>query len=146
MKDEFYTPPEIFKALGPFDLDPACGPLCPNRAHAKKVFESNGLDQEWKGRVWLNPPFSNLHPWVTKFREHGNGIVLLVAHGFKNQWCLNLIKQAGGYFQFQKQPVFLRPDGSTIGVSYNLVLVGLGGENIEAIKQSGLNGFYLQVI
>lgn len=42
---------------GAFDLDPAA---TRQNAQAPAFFdrETNGLEQEWFGRVWLNPPFS----------------------------------------------------------------------------------------
>jgi hypothetical protein len=39
----------------------------------------DGLKQEWKGRVWLNPPYSRplIECFVKRMAEHGNGIALL---------------------------------------------------------------------
>lgn len=54
------TPRVILDKLGEFDLDPC--------AHsgwktAKNHFFQNGLDNDWKGRVWLNPPYGKeRHP------------------------------------------------------------------------------------
>ena len=77
--DEWYTPKWIIDALGPFDLDP-CAPseqfYTANKCYTKEI---DGLYQEWKGRVWLNPPYKN--PLIGKFMkrlaEHGNGIALV---------------------------------------------------------------------
>ena len=57
--DEWYTPREIIEALGEFDLDP-CAPMHPLWPTAKIMYnkQDNGLVQNWKGRVWLNPPYS----------------------------------------------------------------------------------------
>lgn len=57
--DEWYTPKEIIDALGEFDLDP-CAPVSPLYKTASIMYNKNddGLKQEWKGRVWLNPPYS----------------------------------------------------------------------------------------
>lgn len=77
--DDYYTPAWIFDALGlHFDLDVASPP------HATHVpcdryltIEDDGLNSEWHGRVWMNPPFSKTTPWVQRWREHANGIALL---------------------------------------------------------------------
>lgn len=57
--DEWYTPKEIIDALGKFDLDP-CAPINPLWKTATQMYNKNddGLIQQWKGRVWLNPPYS----------------------------------------------------------------------------------------
>ena len=56
--DEWLTPPEIIKALGEFDLDP-CSPVNRPWDTAKKHFTKfdDGLNKEWDGRVWVNPPY-----------------------------------------------------------------------------------------
>ncbi len=45
---------------------------------------SDGLQQEWWGKVWCNPPYSNLMPWVRKAgesirTEDGDGRAGLIA-------------------------------------------------------------------
>lgn len=66
--DEWFTPPWLVAQLaaefGPFDLDPAAG-----AAFCAPVFytiDDDGLSQPWKGRVWLNPPYSAVGKWMAK--------------------------------------------------------------------------------
>jgi len=82
---DWWTPPEIFRALGlTFDLDP-CSPgpglgFVPARTIYTKA--DDGLRQPWFGTVWLNPPFGGRRgqvPWLRKFFAHGNGIALCAA-------------------------------------------------------------------
>jgi hypothetical protein len=74
-KDEWLTPPEIVRALGPFDLDP-CAPIVRpwDTAAQHYTIQDNGLNQPWAGRVWLNPPYGReaIH-WMARLAEHGNG-------------------------------------------------------------------------
>lgn len=71
--EEWYTPQDFFekcsKEVGGFDLDP-----CSTAENAKcsKFFtkEDNGLAQEWKGKVWVNPPYGRaIYNWVRKCSE-----------------------------------------------------------------------------
>jgi len=64
-ENEWYTPPEYFplvkEMFGKIDLCPAS-----NQAAQDKELpgvpcftkETNGLTKEWRGRIWLNPPYS----------------------------------------------------------------------------------------
>ena len=55
---EWLTPPEIVKAVGPFDLDPCTPPNMPWRtATVMLSAPADGLAEEWFGAVWLNPPY-----------------------------------------------------------------------------------------
>ena len=78
--DEWYTPKEVLKALGRFDLDP-CAPVHPLWPTAEVMYDRDmdGLSLKWEGRVWLNPPYSRplIEQFVRKLAEHGNGIALL---------------------------------------------------------------------
>jgi hypothetical protein len=78
--DEWLTPPEIIKALGPFNLDP-CAPVQRPWSMARHYYteQDDGLAQRWRGLVWLNPPFSQADQWLERMVEHGNGIALLAA-------------------------------------------------------------------
>jgi len=61
---EWYTPKEYIEAvrdvLGEIDLDAASSDKAQETVNAKRYFshENSGLDHEWHGRVWLNPPYS----------------------------------------------------------------------------------------
>lgn len=78
---EWYTPPEIFDALGlTFDLDP-CSPgpgksYVPTRKHY--TVEDDGLNSPWSGTVWVNPPYGSQTPkWMKLLAAHGDGIALV---------------------------------------------------------------------
>lgn len=72
---EWYTPLWLLKhfytANGgiPFDLDP-CSPVkgsnAPVWANQHFTLEDDGLKQNWNGRVFLNPPYNKIAPWVEK--------------------------------------------------------------------------------
>lgn len=59
------TPTSFLKNLGHFDLDAAASK---ENAICTKYFdeETNGLIQRWHGRVWVNPPYSEIGKWVDK--------------------------------------------------------------------------------
>lgn len=63
--NENYTPGDFLdlvrKVLGTIDLDPASNDFAQKTVKAKRFFDkqTNGLEQEWSGRVFLNPPYSN---------------------------------------------------------------------------------------
>jgi hypothetical protein len=89
-KDEWLTPPEIVKALGPFDLDP-CAPIIRPWDTAAKHFtiEDDGLSRDWTAYefVWLNPPYGkHTGTWLEKLVEHGNGIALIFARVETADW------------------------------------------------------------
>lgn len=82
---EWYTPPEVFDALGVrFDLDP-CSPgaglsFVPADKHLTIV--DDGLATPWDPAdlVWVNPPYGSETPkWMRKLAAHGNGIALVFA-------------------------------------------------------------------
>ena len=94
-KEEWLTPPEIIQALGTFDLDP-CAPPTNRRPwetaklHYSKEEHGDGLSMEWKGRVWLNPPYGKeTFKWLEKLSTHASGIALIFARtetvGFHEQ-------------------------------------------------------------
>jgi len=134
--DEFYTPPEIVKSLGSFDLDPCAGPMC----HAKRNLRRNGLEARWFGRVWCNPLYFQLHEWLAKFVEHGNGC-LLVNSRTETLWFQRLVASATAALFLRRPVKFLRPKLKPASPPCGSVLVAIGESNRRALIRSGLDGF-----
>ena len=75
--DSWLTPLSIIHGLGnDFDLDP-CG--FEYHKTAKEIWQlpKCGLSNEWYGKVWLNPPYSEAKKWLDKMSQHRNGSVLI---------------------------------------------------------------------
>jgi len=81
--DEWATPPSLLRpldeAVGGFDLDPCSG--AEERSIAPETYteSDDGLSKRWHGRVWCNPPYSDVEDWLEKARfEIGRDDVELV--------------------------------------------------------------------
>jgi hypothetical protein len=84
---DYFTPPEIVDAartaMGGIDLDAASHPLA-NRTHRIPDYFHTGrsaFDNDWHGRVWLNPPYGNNAPWFDR-------ILHFVVEGAVEQLCM----------------------------------------------------------
>lgn len=72
-ENEWYTPDEHIDlaraVLGGFDLDPASSHVANQRVKADRFFsqETNGLEKDWAGRIWLNPPYAQ--PAIAHFAD-----------------------------------------------------------------------------
>lgn len=81
---------------GSFTLDVAASP---DNARAPRFYtrEQDGLSLPWYGRVWCNPPFSNLAGWTAKAwaewnAEHSEVIAMLLPANRTEQpwWQVNV--------------------------------------------------------
>ncbi len=97
--DRATTPADFARfdaALGPFTIDVAAA------AHNTKcdryfTFADDGLKQSWTGeRVWCNPPYSRIGPWVEKaWREYEStdGIAMLLpANRTEQGWWQQMVE------------------------------------------------------
>lgn len=117
--NEWLTPPEIVRALGPFALDPAatCG-----MAHESKPWATasrmycrcvDGTLQEWKGRVWLNPPYDEtIGWWLRRMAGHAHGISLTFARTETIWFQEAILGHAIALFFPRGRIRFYKPDGT----------------------------------
>lgn len=113
--DTWLTPRWILDCLGPFDLDPCAAEIAPQWVGCARSFTKaeNGLLLAWKGRVFMNPPFSSTSTWLRKHAEHGNGISLVPATVESEVWRKFVWPKAKGILLTHGRIRFCNPDGST---------------------------------
>lgn len=162
--DDWYTPPEIFDALGlTFDLDP-CSPGAGHWVPARRIYTKadNGLTKPWEGLVWMNPPFGGRHghvPWLEKFLTHGNGIGLVRAYtsaDWFHDWAIRAETMLfpRGKTKFVPSPELeaelvvkaMAKGKCKDGVwrnapGHGVVLLGMGEQANAALERSGLGLF-----
>jgi phage N-6-adenine-methyltransferase len=91
------TPPEMVREMeaefGPFELDPCATPETAKAPKFYTVFD-NGLLLPWRGRVWLNPPYSDPTPWLQRAvaaQEDGCLVVALLPASTDANWFHDLV-------------------------------------------------------
>lgn len=101
--NEWYTP-DIYiqsarEVLGTIDLDPASNDFANETVNAKTYYteESNGLEQEWFGNIWMNPPYQTA--LLQKFAEKLTAsdfqqAIVLVNNATETAWFKTLISKA----------------------------------------------------
>lgn len=93
--DIWLTPLSIVRPLGVFITDP-CAYI--NHPTARYCIYQNGLESNWIGRVWLNPPYSNVSDWLKKLTEHPHGGIALVFSRTDTKWFHEFATKADSIF------------------------------------------------
>jgi len=136
--DEWYTPRWIFEACGvTFDMD-VCAPADPDSrtvpAREYLTAADDGLTAEWRGYVWMNPPYSAAAPWVDRWADHCSGVALLPALP-EVAWCGVLMNAADAVALLSVE--FHRPYGGVARLRWPLILAAVGkdaGRNVALIS------------
>lgn len=102
--NEWYTPSKYIElareVMGGIDLDPCSSEVAQQIVKAKTYYtiEDDGLQYEWTGRVWMNPPYGKdvIHLFVTELLEeyragHIDQACVLVNNATDTSWGQQLI-------------------------------------------------------
>ena len=144
---EYYTPIEIVEAaravMGGIDLDPASSETANKQIKAARIFtvETNGLIQEWHGRIWLNHPFSREgNPlWINKLISeisfgHATEACCITYAATSEKWFKPLLMRPQ-CFLCPRTNYFL-PDGTKKkGVTKGSVITYFGGNLNKFINE-----------
>jgi hypothetical protein len=147
--DEWLTPKYITDALGPFDLDP-CSPI--NRPWDTAALHWNkdddGLSREWKGFVWMNPPYGReTSKWMFKLHSHGDGIALIFVRTETSTFFKYVWGKASAILFIKSRLSFCYVNGESAcaaGAPSCLIAYGdRGVERLESALSSGAIKGYL---
>lgn len=101
--DEWYTPEQYIEAarevMGSIDLDPASNDFANETVKATVYYDEarNGLEQEWWGNIWLNPPYSSalIQQFAEKLADSlFKQAIVLVNNATETAWFRTLIENA----------------------------------------------------
>lgn len=135
---EWLTPKYITDCLGPFDLDP-CSPAERRPWDTAKHhigLPKDGLNEQWYGRVWCNPPYGReTFKWLNKLSEHGNGIALVFARTETKGFHSEVWEKAHSIFFFKGRLKFAKVTGEVDQpANAPSCLVAYSSEDTEIIK------------
>lgn len=148
-ENEWYTPAQFIEAarltMGGIDLDPASCELANATVKAAKFFdiETNGLAQEWHGRVWMNPPYAQ--PLIQQFAEKivaafmDNEIeqaCVLVNNGTETAWGQALLEQASAVCFPKSRIRFIDKNGQASGAPLQGQMIVYLGDEPERFRQA----------
>ena len=102
--DERFSPPSVLELRDAVwvegtDTDPAWHPRSFSKARNCYRKRDNGLKKPWFGRVWLNPPWSTVLPWLVRLLEHldtdaAHEGMMLVRNDPSTEWFKRAEKRA----------------------------------------------------
>lgn len=122
--NEWYTPADYIEAarevMGSIDVDPASNDIAQETVKAKTYYtaETNGLDKEWSGNVWMNPPYASdlIGKFIEKLISELPNIaqaIVLVNNATETEWFNKLVSNADAVCFPRSRVKFYMPDGKT---------------------------------
>lgn len=124
-QNEWYTPPEYIRkaveVMGGIDCDPASSEIANRIVGADTYFtaEQDGLAQTWRGRVWMNPPYSQ--PLIADFcraavEKLDSGEIMeamvLVNNATETEWFQCLCRRSAVVYFPDHRICFIDPNGN----------------------------------
>ena len=147
------TPPAILDALGPFDLDPCACPLPRPWPTAAIMWtrEDGPLRREWRGRIWMNPPFAPpdlLRSFMDRMAAHDCGTALLFARTETAMFFATVWERASALLFLRGRLHFHRQSGRRARANSGapIVLVAYGAADAERLRTCGIAGHYVPLV
>jgi hypothetical protein len=141
------TPRWLIDRLGPFDLDPCAAEPRPWDCAAENWTE-RGLDREWRGLIWLNPPFNRyvVAQWIDRLAHHPEGGIALLHARTETDWFEPIWRAASAILFMADRIKFCRPDGTEQPANSGAppVLVAFGYRASDRLVRSEIPGAFVR--
>ncbi len=129
-KEDWETPQWLFEQLNKkynFDID-VCASDLNHKCKKYYSINENGLEQEWNGNIWCNPPYGRkIGDWVKKGYEsslRGNIVVMLLPSRTDTKWFQDYCLKGNLTFIRGR----LKFSNSDTGAPFPSVIVVFGGK------------------
>ncbi len=154
--NEWYTPPEFIEAarkvMGGIDLDPASSAIANEQIKAKRFYdiEADGLSENWKGRVWMNPPYAQ--PLIAEFCQKLvdsdiEAACVLVNNATETEWFQSMAVPHASAICFPNGRIkFIDQDGNPGAPLQGQAILYFGQKNQTFIDNFGGFGFCAEVV
>jgi hypothetical protein len=148
--NEWYTPKEYIelarKVMGSIDLDPASCEIANRVVKADKIYtvENSGLDKQWTGNIWMNPPYASelISIFCDKLLSSDiNQAIVLVNNATETAWFNSLIKKAKAIVFPKGRVKFYTPNGSNGTPLQGQAVIYFGGNKDLFLKEFGSVGW-----
>jgi len=110
-RDGWCTPSWLTGLLPLVDLDPCSNARSTVRARRHVVLPEDGLAIGWTGLVFVNPPYSDVMPWVEKACTTNAGCGFLVNVDSSTSWWRRLQERCPIGLFFHRRIQFVPPPG-----------------------------------
>jgi ParB family chromosome partitioning protein len=153
-ENEWFTP-DIYidsarEVMGGIDLDPATSKACQKRIKAKKYYttNTNGLDKDWSGNIWLNPPYSKneIKQFIDKLIIQINignvSQAIVLTHSYTDTLWFHKIENQAALICFTKGRIQFEEDDGHIAQPTQGQCFFYVGKNLKKFKtEFGRYGF-----
>ena len=154
--NDWHTPEMYISAarefMGGIDVDPASSEIAQRTVRAKRYHttEDDGLNHEWKGRVWINPPYSQpaIYNFMQKLHEeYSNGNMdegIALTHNYTDTRWFQLAASNVSAICFTRGRIgFVNPEGKKAAPTQGQAFLYYGKRPQEFIKAFSCFGFVL---
>lgn len=158
-ENEWYTPDEhIEKArfvLGGIDLDPASSEIANRTVKAARIFtiDDDGLNQEWAGRVWMNPPYAQpaiahfADKIVSEWQAQRLTAAIALTHNYTDTAWFQKMARAADAICFTRGRVrFVSPSGQLAAPTQGQAFFYFGNDVEAFAKAFAETGFVVRVV
>jgi len=158
-ENEWYTPAEYVEdaraVLGAIDLDPASSAEAQRVVRASRIFtlETNGLRQDWGGRVWLNPPYAQ--PAISEFvakllgelrAERVHAAIMLTHNYTDTNWFQDAAASARAICFTRGRIRFCSPNGEIAAPTQGQAFFYFGNHPSRFVEAFSARGIIVQPI
>jgi len=146
--NEWYTPDYILEAarntLGQFDIDPASNTIAQKRVQSGIFYtvDNSGLDKEWSGKVWMNPPYSGtlIKLFCSKLKDEvtlGNTVefITLTNNATETGWFKTLYEISDAFCFLTKRVKFLDCSGKPANTPLQGQVICYKGSCVSMFKE-----------